>query len=248
MRSPRTNVAPVVVGGGRRWERSLGARGCSGARRLAPRAQARRWVYAWLRDDTRAGYGPGPRKEGRALLAGRRPHEAERARSREHGRDHDAARARAAQARAHAVPRRGVRHEAVRVDRAPRAHRRSDDRRVRALDLRAAHDHGRGRQREPAAAREQLLRAMAGPRGAAQHRRVPRDAPPSVLARVDRRPRLDRRSRVHGSPRRVVLHRAHRLPHGRGAVSRGHLAGRRLDRGRRRGGAPQAARAHPHAR
>ena len=74
-----------------------------------------------------------------------------------------------------AVPRRGLPLEAARGDREARADRRSDDRRVRALVLRPAHDRRRRRQGQPAAARQQLLRALAGPGRPAQHRRLPRE-------------------------------------------------------------------------
>ena len=51
---------------------------------------------------------------------------------------------------------------------------------------------------------------LAGPGRPAQHRRLAREPGPHVLARVDRRRRLDRRRHVHGAAGRVVLHRPDR--------------------------------------
>ncbi len=88
---------------------------------------------------------------------------------------HRSARARPTEAWARPLPRARLPFEAARGDREARPHRRSDGRRLRPLALRPAHDRRRRGQGQPAAAGEQLLRAVARPGGPAQHRRVPRD-------------------------------------------------------------------------
>ena len=75
-------------------------------------------------------------------------------------------------------------HDARRRDRHALRHRRPDDRRVRALGLRAAHDRRRRRQRHAAAARVELRRHVAGPRRPAQHRRVPHEPRPRAQPAV----------------------------------------------------------------
>ena len=71
-------------------------------------------------------------------------------------------------------------------------HRRPDDRRLRALGLRTAHDRRRRRQRHPAAARVELRRHVARPRRPAQHRRVPDEprprAQPALVGRTPTSP------------------------------------------------------------
>ncbi len=69
----------------------------------------------------------------------------------------------------------GLPDQAARGDREARADRRSDDRRLRALVLRPAHDRRRRRQGQPAAPRQQLLGHLARAGRAAQHRRLPRE-------------------------------------------------------------------------
>ena len=97
---------------------------------------------------------------------------------------------RVARARSRAEAARSLPHVARRRDRHAVGHRRSDDRSVRALGLRPAHDRRRRRSRRPAAPGVELRRDLARPRRPAQHRRVPREPRPRAQPALVRRGRL----------------------------------------------------------
>ena len=109
-------------------------------------------------------------EESRALLAGRRAAEAERAGPAQRRGATLAARARAEQARARAVPRAGLSDEAARGDREARSDRRSDGRRLRALGSTARTRPTAWSARTTRCSSPQLLGALAGARRPAQHR------------------------------------------------------------------------------
>ena len=94
---------------------------------------------------------------------------------------------RAPRARPRAEAPRPLPHLAGRRDRRALRHRRPDDRPVRALGLRTAHDRRCRRSRRAVAPRVQLRRHVAGPRRIAQHGRVPHEprtrAQPAVVER-----------------------------------------------------------------
>ena len=94
-------------------------------------------------------------------------------------------------------------HDARRRDRRAVGHRRSDDRRVRALGLRTAHHRRRRRSRRAAAARVELRRHLARPRRSAQHRRVPHEPRPRAQPAVVGRGRSHDRRVVHGRARHL---------------------------------------------
>ena len=108
------------------------------------------------------------------------------------------------EARAIALRGRGLPDPPRRGDHQAGPDRRPDDRRLRPLDLRAAHRRRGRRQGQPAAAGVELLGDLARPGGPAQHGRLARERRPGGLAGLDRRRRLDGRRPLHGTARRVV--------------------------------------------
>ena len=163
------------------------------------------------------------------VSAGRLPRDSERARATERRRVRRDAHRRTAASRARAGRARPLPHDARRRDRHALGHRRPDDRRVRALGLRAAHDRRRRRQRHSAPPRVELRRNLARPRRAAQHGRVPDQLGPRAQPLVVRSRRPHDRQVVHGRARHVGAHghdRARRRLH-QGAARTHRVADRR---------------------